>query len=392
MDAGRFDELFARMLPAQRLRRLCQQHAPVPRGGQCLSPEALVGALVFHQLQRGGTLAAHGTALHGIRMSDSAYAQCRALLPQALFEELMDAALAPLADAARQPESFYAGYRLVGIDGTRTQWSVANTPAIVAALPKAASRRFQAAFAKLRLVALTELGTHAPLAAVAAPVGKACEQALAGALWEKVPERSLVIGDRLFGCGKTLAEALSAWAGRDVALLVRIKADLKPTVVQRLPDGSALIEVAVRDDARRVVKRLVLREIRARGIGVSGKRFELRLWTTLTDAHQHPALELARRYASRREHELYWRELKVDVRHNPVLAGHTVDTALQEMAALVLASALIARLRVAAAERAGALAVGCVEKSRGRLRSRRCVVGNRRHPAGITNREFWSRA
>lgn len=353
MDGVRFSEIFAQMVSPQRQRALCQRHAPIARGGRRLSPEALVQSLIFHQLQPAGTLAAHGTTLHGIAMSDSAYAQRRALLPQALFDELMDAALAPLADAQRQPESFYAGWRLVGIDGT--QCSVANTPAIVAALPKAASRRFCAAFAKLRLVVLTELGTHAPLAACAAPAAEASEQVLAAALWAKVPDRSLVIGDRLFGCGKTLGQALTAWAGRDIALLVRVKHNLKPKMVERLADGSALIEVAVRDDAHRVIDRLVLREIRARGVAVNGKRFELRLWTTLTDAARYPALVLAQHYATRWEQELYYRELKLDVRHNPVLAGHTVETALQELAALVLASALIARLRVEAAER-GAVA------------------------------------
>lgn len=74
--------------------------------------------------------------------------------PWSLFESIMDAALAPLAEREAHPESFFEGYRLVGIDGT--QWSVGNTPAIVSALPKAAARRFRAAFAKLRLVTLVE--------------------------------------------------------------------------------------------------------------------------------------------------------------------------------------------------------------------------------------------
>jgi len=43
---------------------------------------------------------------------------------------------------------------------------------------------------------------------------------------------------------------------------------------------------------------------------------------------------------------LYYRELKLDVRSTPILASHTVETALQEIAAVVLASAVIAHLRV----------------------------------------------
>jgi hypothetical protein len=48
--------------------------------------------------------------------------------------------------------------------------------------------------------------------------------------------------------------------------------------------------------------------------------------------------------------QLYYRELKLDVRNASVLASNTVETALQEIAALVLASAVIARLRISAAQ------------------------------------------
>lgn len=347
MQGAEFMEVLERMIPEGSFTALCEQHAPSARGGRKLSPASLVQSLLFHQLQGSGTLAEHGQQLHGIGMSDSAYAQRRGRLPVELFEALMEAALAPLAEPAGQPESFFEGYRLLGIDGT--QWSVGNTPAIVRALPKAASRRFKAAFAKLRLVTLIELGTHAPLAARAAPAGQS-EQALAQAIWGKVPEHSLLIADRLFGTPKTLAEALHAWAGRDIQCLVRVRKNLKPKRLERLSDGSALIEVAVRAESGGL-ERITLREIRARGLGIHGKRFTLRLWTTLLDESRFPALDLARRYASRWECELYYRELKLDVRHNPLLAGHTVESALQELAALVLASALIARLRVEAAER-----------------------------------------
>lgn len=348
MQGAQFSATMRQMISGEALRERCVRHAPVARSGQKLTTPELVQALIFHQLQPRGTLAAHGRELHGVAMSDAAYAQRRARLPVELFESIMDAALAPLAEREAHPESFFEGYRLVGIDGT--QWSVGNTPAIVSALPKAAARRFRAAFAKLRLVTLVELGTHAPVAARAAPVSES-EQALAAALWGRVPEHSLVIADRLFGAGRTLHQMLSAWAGRDIQCLVRIKKDLKPKLLEPLSDGSALIKVTTRTEAGERVA-LTLREIRARGRGANGKRFDLRLWTTLRDESRFPAAELARRYATRWECELYYRELKLDVRHNPLLSGHTVDTALQELAALVLASALLARLRVEAATRA----------------------------------------
>ena len=138
----------------------------------------------------------------------------------------MASALMPLADPKQQPESFFEGYRLLGVDGT--QWSVSNTPALVSALPKAASRRLRAAFAKLRLVSVVELGTHAPVAALAAPLSDP-EQVLAQQLWAKIPEHSLVIGDRLFGTPRTLWQALRSgrnaispcWCGFETTSRVR---------------------------------------------------------------------------------------------------------------------------------------------------------------------------
>lgn len=345
MRSAEFLSVMQRMIPEEQLRGLCEQHAPRPRSARKLSSEQLVTGLVFHQLQCGGTLADHSAKLHGIRMSDSAHAQRRQHLPVELFEQIMDTALQPLADPDRQPECFFEGYRLVGVDGT--QWSVGNTPAILSELPKAASRRLQAAFAKLRLVSVVELGTHAPLAAMAAAASEG-EQTLAAKLWEKVPEHSLLIGDRLFGTAYTLWQALNAWQGRDITFLVRIRDNIKTEVLQRLVDGSALVQVPVREAGRKVSD-LEVREIRATGVALNGKRFKLRLWTTLLDPKRYPAEILARHYAERWEHELYYRELKLDVRNAPILASHTVETALQEIAAVVLASAVIAQLRVASA-------------------------------------------
>lgn len=346
MQDAQFLSVLEQMIPAQQLKTICEQHAPRPRTARKLPSEALVSSLIYHQLQPGGTLAEHGAQLHGIRMSDSAFSQRRQLLPVELFDQIMQVALQPLADPARQPQSFYEGYRLVGVDGT--QWSVGNAPAILTALPKAASRRMRAAYAKLRLVSLVELGTHAPLAALAAPVSES-EQALASKLWAQVPQGSLLIGDRLFGTPYTVWGAINAWGDRDVRVLVRVRDNINAEVVERLVDGSALVQMVVREEGRKVGT-LQLREIRAQGKGVNGKRFKLRLWTTLLDPVRYPAETLARHYAERWEHELYYRELKLDVRNAPILASHTVETALQEVSALVLASAVLARLRVAAAD------------------------------------------
>jgi hypothetical protein len=94
---------------------------------------------------------------------------------------------------------------------------------------------------------------------------------------------------------------------------------------------------------------LVLREIRVR-VGRPGHRATvLRLWTSLLDPATAPAQELAALYARRWEHELYFREIKRELRHTAVLQSHTVETGAQEIAAIVLASAVLAHERLTAA-------------------------------------------
>jgi len=77
---------------------------------------------------------------------------------------------------------------------------------------------------------------------------------------------------------------------------------------------------------------------------------ELRLWTTLLDPRSAPAQELIALYARRWEHELSYRQLKRQLRKSVMLQSHTVDTAAQEIAALVLTTALLARQRMRAAD------------------------------------------
>jgi hypothetical protein len=348
MQSLGFLDVFCQMLEPGTLARLCNFYGPRPRGTPPkLTAPQLVSGLVYHQLQEGGTLAEHAAQLHGVSMSDSAYTQRREALPVRLFDLVMSSALTPLADQKRHGDCFYDGLRLIGIDGT--QWSATNTPRIVKQLGKAASRRLEAAFAKVRLICAIELGTHAPVAAAAAAASDG-EQTVAMRIWRMMPDSSLVIMDRLFGTAATLDEALTETEDRSVFFLVRVKDNINVKVLKRLPDGSALVEVPVKD-GKKVNKQLPLREIHAKGVGSDGKKFTLRLWTTLLEWKRYPGSELAEHYATRWESELYYRELKLDVRGDTVLASHTVETAFQEIAAIVLASAVVARMRVEAADR-----------------------------------------
>jgi hypothetical protein len=308
----------------------------------------LVTTLVFHVMQRSGTLAEHFALLFEDSLSDSACSDRRQRLPWQVFEELMQWALRPRARRRARGDGFWRNWRLVALDGT--QFSLCNTPQNQGAVAKARTRRGRAAFAKLVTGVLLELGLHNPLAAAIGRQGES-EWQLAGRLLAHLPARALLLADRLHGCAAFAAAALAACQRVGSHLLLRARSNLKVRTRRRLADGSRLIEVPVRDKAQphRVARTLILREIRVQVTRPGHRPQTLRLWTSLLDPRQAPAGELARLYAQRWEHELYYRQLKRQLRKSDLLQSHTVATAAQEIAALILASAVLARERQRAA-------------------------------------------
>jgi hypothetical protein len=307
----------------------------------------LLAALTFHVMQNAGTLAEHFSDLFDDSLADSSWADRRARVPWAIFAELMRRVLRPKA-TRRQRDAFWRGWRLIALDGT--QFSLPNTPQITATTTKARTRRGRAAFAKITTTVLLELGVHNPLAAAIGRGGQS-EWALALSLLAQIPKRALVLADRLYGCAAFAAPLRAACERVGSHFMLRARRDIKPRMIKRLADGSRLVRVAVHPPhtRHRIVDWLEVREIRVR-VGRPGHRpHELRLWTSLVDVRTAPALELAQLYAQRWEHELYFRELKRQVRKTDLLQSHTLETAAQEIAALVLVSALLAAERMRAA-------------------------------------------
>jgi hypothetical protein len=305
-------------------------------------------ALTFHVMQGRGTLGEHFTELFDAPMADSSLADRRARLPWEIFDELMRRMLRRRATRSREPEAFWNGWRLVALDGT--QWSLTNTPQIDAQVRKARTRRGRAAFARLTTAVLLELGLHNPLAAAIGRNGES-EWALALTLLAHVPAGALMLADRLYGCAAFAAPLHAACQRVGSHFLIRAQRVVKGRVTARLRDGSRVLQVPITRRYRPTPETttLTVREIRVR-VGRPGRRAtELRLWTSLMDPRHAPALDLARLYAHRWEHELYFREMKRHLRRTDLLQSHTLETAAQEIAAIVLASALLAveRTRVA---------------------------------------------
>lgn len=333
-------------------------HVVGPRGVPTLAPRRgrkprvplsqLLPALTWHVMQDTGTLAEHLFQLFREPLADSSWSDRRVRLPWDIFAELMRRALRPRATARQHPGAFWQEWRLVALDGC--QFSLINTVQIADTFAKAVTRRGRAAFAKMTTVVLLEVGLHNPLAAAIGRHGES-EWALAQRLLAHLPKRALLLGDRLYGVTVFAQAAQRACRRVGSHFLLRASRTVKPRVIKRLRDGTRLVGLPIRPphNRNRVIAWLEVREIRVRVARAGHRAHELRLWTSLIDPAAAPALELARVYASRWEHELYFREIKRQLRRTELLQSHTVETGAQEIAAIVLASAVIATERARAA-------------------------------------------
>ena len=308
----------------------------------------ILQALTFHVTHGAGTLAEHFFELFQEPLADSSWSDRRRRLPWEVFADLMRRALRPIATRRQHPDAFWRGWRVLALDGT--QYSVINTPQVTATTTKAASRRGRAAFAKLGVAVLLEVGVHNPLAAAIARHGES-ELALARRLFAQLPKHALLLADRLYGVPGVMVDVWAMCQRVGSHFLCRVPRNIKARVVAKLPDGSRRVRLQVREKGRpwRVDHTIEMREIRVQ-VGRRGfRRHELRLCTSLLDHRRASALELAQLYASRWEHELYFRNAKRVLRQTDVLQSHTVETGAQEIAAIILVTALLARERARAA-------------------------------------------
>jgi Transposase DDE domain len=349
VPAAPFKALFTQLIRGSTIYALWRRGGVRRRCPPYLTAVELLQGLVFHGIARAGTLAQHVKTLTGKTLTDGALSQRRRRLPAALFEQVMGVALQLKADPRRHPEAFYQGLRLCGLDGS--QFSIANTPQVKRQMRKARSRRGRAAFPKVGVAVMVELGLRNPLAAALGPSGES-EMVLAKRVMAAEPERSLMIEDRYYGSPEALA-GLRAEGQRH--FLARVKRRLKRRLLERYADGSALVEIGW-GPTQRLVREILGRVQRAG----RGKATTVRLWTSLLEWRRYPARELLALYGRRWEQEVFYKELKVDMRSMPRLRSHTPLTAVQEIAALILAYAVLVDYRVAAA---GAGEVGVVRIS-----------------------------
>lgn len=241
---------------------------------------------------------------------------------------LFEAVAGPMA-GERTAGAFYREWRLISLDGTCLD--VADTPANEQEFGRPGTGRGQGvgAFPQLRLVALSETGTHAICAAAMGPLSSS-ENALADELLGGLQSGMLCLADRGFYSFGRWQNARQAGA----QLLWRVKANMVLPREQQLPDGSYLTRIYANQPDQRAHRdgeqvRVVEYQIDDGARSDPDQRY--RLLSTILEPEQAPAAELGALYHERWELESTLDELKVHQRGpRVVLRSKSPDGVYQE--------------------------------------------------------------
>jgi hypothetical protein len=208
------------------------------------------------------------------------------------------------ADAHR-----WRGLRIYGIDGSTVR--VPDSPENRDTFGGQNGRNeSESGYPMLRIVALMVLRSHLIAACSVVGYGRAGEREAAEPLLSSIPNQSLVIVDRGFYAATFM---LDVEAGQERHWLSRARSVQAYRVVKRFGKGDELIEVDIRDEARRLRPDLP-RTFQMRSITYKRKGFkEQRLLTSLRDPKRFPAAELAELYHERWEIELGYDEIKTEL-------------------------------------------------------------------------------
>jgi hypothetical protein len=277
----------------------------------------------------------------------SAITKARARLGTAPLRELFARVARPLATAETQG-AWYRGRRLVSLDGTTID--LPDSLALEERFGRPGASRGASSFPQLRLLTLTETGTHA-IFAIAFERYEVGEVQLAFELLQRLQPGMLCLADRAF-VGFELWRTATA-SGAD--LLWRMRKNQILPCSERLPDGSYLSRLyASPKDRRHDMGGVTVRVIDYRLEGVPDVEPLYRLITTLLDPAEAPAAELAVLYHERWASEGAFAELKVSLPgQRLMLRSRRADLAEQELYGLLLAHFALRRLIHDASRHAG---------------------------------------
>lgn len=264
-------------------------------------------------------------------LAKSSISVARRKLGYAPLQALHARACVPLADPNQQPDAFYAGLRLVALDGSN--FDLPDEADNAAAFGYPGSRTGHAAYPQAQCAVLAECATHAILGANLGPY-KSAEWDICEPLLSHLSADMLCLADRGFS-------GYAHWkaaADTGAQLLWRCVANRQLPLVKALEDGSYL-SVIYPDTKSRTSRHgeMTVRVIEYSLPGTPDAQARYRLMTTLLDPVQAPALELATLYHERWEVEAVFDELKTHlVQRRRTLRSKTPDGVRQEFYGWVL--------------------------------------------------------
>lgn len=282
-----------------------------------------------------------------------AISKARDRLGSAPMKELFSRVAVPLASTGT-PGAWYRDWRLMAIDGVVLD--VPDTPDNVERYGRSGHRAGKSAFPQVRIVGLTECGTHAMIAAEL-DSWQVYERALAESLLNAhLRPDMLLMADRGFFSYDLWKQTVRTGA----ALLWRLSVTIRLPVLEQYADGSyrsELLPKQLKTDLNRGMKRRVpdgaripVRVIEYR-IANRESVETIRLLTTITNPADGPARELAALYAERWEFEIGLDEIEThQIANNRVLRSKKAHLVEQEIWGLLITHYAIRHLMHEAAD------------------------------------------
>lgn len=258
-------------------------------------------------------------------IAKSSVSAARTKLGYAPLQALHQRACKPLADIKTHSEAFYAGLRIVAIDGSN--FEIPDEAANEKVFGRPGSRTGCAAYPQAQCAILVECATHAVLAGNIGEYAK-YEWDICKPLIDTLDDTMLCLADRGF-------DGYAHWntaCAKGAHLLWRIKNNRELPVVEMFEDDSYLsvIYPDVKSRKNRIGE-VQVRVIEYTLPDTANAQERYRLLTTLLDPKQAPAAELAALYHQRWEIELVFDELKVHLKNNRrTFRSKTPDGVIQE--------------------------------------------------------------
>jgi Insertion element 4 transposase N-terminal/Transposase DDE domain len=283
-------------------------------------------------------------------IAKSSISAARTKLGYAPLQALHQRACKPLANIKAHPKAFYAGLRVVAIDGSNIE--IPDEAANEKVFGRPGSRTGRAAYPQAQSAILVECATHAVLAGNIGPYAQ-YEWDICKPLIATLDATMLCLADRGF-------DGYAHWntaRANGAQLLWRVKNNRELPVVKMLKDGSYLSAIYPDVKSRKGrAGEVTVRVIEYAMPGQSAANAaddgtaQYRLMTTLLDPEVAPALELAALYHERWEVELVFDELKVHLKNNRrTFRSKTPDGVIQEFYGWLLAHYAVCWLKHQAA-------------------------------------------